>query len=178
MLCEIIVFVQSCLHQWLEGRDKLMSAVEPSLLPVTRPPPDPAPPHRPIRIPPISPRRALQCTLGTLLVAPANAIPSIGHLSEFCPSRMLAQQLLLLIGSLFILHEWRQQFQKLSVSFSGITIEGLCVGTLCGYGILWLLSEIHLALGHTASQFWIWCLCSCGISLLWIFFRGGGGVLD
>eukprot|EP00956_Cyclotella_meneghiniana_P042915 scaffold249352_cov26-Cyclotella_meneghiniana.AAC.4 len=153
-----------------------MFAAEPSLLPVTLPPPDPAPPHRPIRIPPVSPRRALQYTLGALLAAPANANLSSGHLPELCSSRMLAQLLLLLIGSLFILHEWRQQFQKVSVSFSGITLEGLCVGALCGYAVLWLLSEIHLTLGHTESQFWIWCIGTCGFSLLWIFFRGGIGL--
>ena len=153
-----------------------MFAAEPSLLPVTLPPPDPAPPHRPIRIPPVSPRRALQYTLGALLAAPANANLSSGHLPELCSSGMLAQLLLLLIGSLFILHEWRQQFQKLSVSFSGITMEGLCVGALCGYAVLWLLSEIHSTLGHTESQFWIWCLGTCGFSLLWIFFRGGIGL--
>eukprot|EP00956_Cyclotella_meneghiniana_P029220 scaffold70169_cov45-Cyclotella_meneghiniana.AAC.2 len=119
--------IPGCLNSDLrsnEGRDSLKSATEPSsLLPVTLPPPDPAPPHRPSKIPSISPRHALQRTLGTVLVAPANALPSDGHLSELYPSSMLAQQLLLFIGSLFILHEWRQQFQKLSVCFSGMTVE-------------------------------------------------------
>eukprot|EP00956_Cyclotella_meneghiniana_P037170 scaffold135258_cov93-Cyclotella_meneghiniana.AAC.2 len=153
-----------------------MFAAEPSLPTVTLPPPDPAPPHRPMRIPPVSPRRALQYTLGALLAAPANANLSSGHLPALCSSRMLTQLLLLLVGSLFILHEWRRQFQKVSASFSGITLDGLCVGALCGYGVLWLLSEIHQTLGHTESRFWIWCLGTCGLSLLWIFFRGGIGL--
>eukprot|EP00956_Cyclotella_meneghiniana_P043195 scaffold257272_cov53-Cyclotella_meneghiniana.AAC.1 len=138
-----------------------MFAAEPSLLPVTLPPPDPAPPHRPMRIPPVSPRHTLQYTLGALLAAPANANLSSGHLPELCSSRMLAQLLLLLVGSLCILHEWRQQFQKVSASFSGITLDGLCVGALCGYGVLWLLSEIHQILGHTESRGGIGLFLGC-----------------
>eukprot|EP00956_Cyclotella_meneghiniana_P007013 scaffold9457_cov86-Cyclotella_meneghiniana.AAC.3 len=155
MFREIAVFVQSCLHQWLEGRDSLMFADEPSLLPVTLPPPDPAPPHRPSRISLVSPHRALQCTLGTLLVVPANAIPSVAHLPELCPSRVLAQQLLLLIGSLFILHEWRQQFQKLSVSFSGITAEVLEMVPR----LMWNFSSLDLLQrGIEFLAWWFWSI--------------------